>query len=44
MAIKTAEYNAKVKELAAANNTIKNLNTSLKYAEEKAGQADKLVA
>jgi hypothetical protein len=44
LAIKTAEYNAKVKELAAANNTIKNLNTSLKYAEEKAGQADKLVA
>ncbi|MBK5502806.1 hypothetical protein [Peribacillus sp. TH14] len=41
MAIKTAEYDAKVKELAAANNTIKNLNATLKYAEEKAGQADK---
>ncbi|WJE49436.1 hypothetical protein QRD90_09790 [Peribacillus frigoritolerans] len=36
MAIKTVEYNAKVKELAAANNT-------LKYAQEKAGQADKFV-
>lgn len=44
LAIKTAEYNAKVKELATANNTIKNLNATLKYAEEKAGQADKLVA
>ncbi|QNK46592.1 hypothetical protein H7F28_14540 [Brevibacterium sp. PAMC23299] len=44
MAIKTTEYDAKVKELAAANNTIKNLITILKYAEEKAGQADKLVA
>ncbi|UZD48730.1 hypothetical protein [Peribacillus frigoritolerans] len=43
MAIKTVEYNAKVKELAAANNTIKNLNATLKYAEEKAGQADKFV-
>ncbi|MDV7767722.1 hypothetical protein [Peribacillus sp. CSMR9] len=32
------------KELAAANNTFKNLNATLKYAEEKAGQADKLVA
>ncbi|MGN7396012.1 hypothetical protein [Peribacillus frigoritolerans] len=39
MAIKTAEYNAKVKELAAAKNTIKNLNGTLKYEEEKAGQA-----
>lgn len=44
MAIKTAEYDAKVKELAAANNTIKNLNVTLKYVEEKAGQAYKLVA
>ncbi|MCU6599594.1 hypothetical protein OCO53_03820 [Peribacillus frigoritolerans] len=44
LAIKTAEYDAKVKELAAANNTIKNLNATLKYVEEKAGQADKLVA
>ncbi|MFD4931585.1 hypothetical protein ACFWMS_22205 [Peribacillus butanolivorans] len=35
MAIKTAEYDAKVKELAAANNTIKNLNATLKYAEER---------
>lgn len=43
LAIKTAEYDAKVKELAAANNTIKNLNATLKYAEEKAGQADKFV-
>ncbi|PAK41070.1 hypothetical protein [Peribacillus simplex] len=40
LAIKTAEYNAKVKELAAANNTIKNLNDTLKYAEEK---LDKLI-
>ncbi|MFE4708029.1 hypothetical protein [Peribacillus simplex] len=44
LAIKTAEYDAKIKELAAANNTIKNLNATLKYAEEKAKQADKLVA
>ncbi|WP_144551310.1 hypothetical protein [Peribacillus simplex] len=44
LAIKTTEYNAKVKELAATNNTIKNLNATLKYVEEKAGQADKLVA
>ncbi|MET3321557.1 UNVERIFIED_ORG: UV DNA damage repair endonuclease [Peribacillus simplex] len=29
LAIKTAEYDAKVKELAAAN--IKNLNATLKY-------------
>lgn len=43
LAIKTVEYNAKVKELAADNNTIKNLNATLKYAEEKAGQADKFV-
>ena len=43
LAIKTAEYKAKVKELSAANNTIKNLNATLKYAEEKAGQADKFV-
>ncbi|WP_458352726.1 hypothetical protein [Peribacillus frigoritolerans] len=34
LAIKTAEYKAKVKELAAATNTIKNLNATPKYAEE----------
>ncbi|PEZ76366.1 hypothetical protein [Bacillus sp. AFS017274] len=44
MEIKTAEDDAKVKELATANNTIKNLNATLKYVEEKSGQADKLVA
>ncbi|MCY9139675.1 hypothetical protein [Peribacillus frigoritolerans] len=40
LAIKTAEYDEKDKKLAAANNTIKNLNDTLKYAEEK---LDKLI-
>ncbi|MGW6381347.1 hypothetical protein [Peribacillus butanolivorans] len=40
MNTETAEYNAKVKELAEANNTIKNLNATLKYAKKR---LDKLI-
>ena len=43
LAIKTAENDAKVKELAATNKIIKNLSATLKYVEEKAGKADILV-
>lgn len=40
---KTNEYNTKVSELETANKKIADLNTAIKVAEEKMGEADVLV-